>query len=280
MSRQHSYLQLMHARTNNGEEGNSTASAWRNVGDSAAIATPARAERILVVEDDPNVGEVVSRYLVREGFEAPVIRNGLEALEFLSRDGASLVILDLMLPGLDGIEIARRMRADGNTTPIIILTARQRESDIALGLGVGADDYVAKPFSPVELVARVKAVLRRRNTGGDIGEGVIRHGLLTISPDTRSVTRGDDKVELTSTEFDLLHYLASNPGRVFSRVQLLQDVWEYSHTGDPSTVTVHIRRLRAKIEQDPARPTYIKTVWGVGYKFQSSVNDPAGVAQK
>ena len=136
-------------------------------------ASPLRAERVLVVEDDPNVGEVVSRYLVREGFEAPVIRNGLEALDFLSTDGADLVVLDLMLPGLDGLEIARRMRADGNTTPIIILTARQREADVVLGLGMGADDYVAKPFSPVELVARVKAVLRRRTAGGDIGGGVV-----------------------------------------------------------------------------------------------------------
>ena len=265
----------MRTRNNSDKVNSPAADGWRNVADSKTTASPLRAERVLVVEDDPNVGEVVSRYLVRDGFEAPVIRNGLEALEFLSKDGADLVILGLMLPGLDGLEIARRMRADGITTPIIILTARQRESDIVLGLGLGADDYVAKPFSPVELVARVKAVLRRRTAGNDIGGGVIRDGALTISPETRSVTRGDEQVELTSTEFDLLHHLASNPGRVFSREQLLQDVWDYSHIGDPSTVTVHVRRLRAKIEQDPARPRYIKTVWGVGYKFQPSASAPA-----
>ncbi len=262
----------MHPRSDSTKKSSPALASRRDLADSATTVSPQRAERILVVEDDPNVGEVVSRYLLRDGFEAPVIRNGLEALEFLSENGADLVILDLMLPGLDGLEVARRMRADGNTTPIIILTARQRESDIVLGLGMGADDYVAKPFSPVELVARVKAVLRRRTIGANVGTGVIRDGALTISPETRSVMRGDEEVELTSTEFDLLHFLASNPGRVFSREQLLQDVWDYSHVGDPSTVTVHVRRLRAKIEQDPARPKYIKTVWGVGYKFQSSVS--------
>ncbi len=238
------------------------------ISDSLIDVIPTEQRRVLVVEDDPSVGEVISRYLQRESFEAPVIRNGLEALEIQSRDGSDLIILDLMLPGLGGLEIAKQLRSRNDTTPIIILTARHSESDVVLGLGLGADDYVAKPFSPAELVARVHAVLRRRVVAPDIGGGVIRVADLTISPATRSVSRGDVQYELTSTEFDLLHHLASRPGRVFSREHLLQDVWNYSHAGDPSTVTVHIRRLRAKIENDPARPQFIKTVWGVGYKFQ------------
>jgi DNA-binding response OmpR family regulator len=238
--------------------------------EGVSAVVPSRPERILVVEDDPNVGEVVSRYLSREGFEAPVTRDGLEALEIISRDGADLVILDLMIPGLDGLEVATRMRAIGDSTPIIILTARQRESDVVLGLGLGADDYIAKPFSPAELVARVKAVLRRRSATDITSGRVIRVGELTISPETRSVFCGEDRIELTSTEFDLAHFLASHLDQVFSREQLLKSVWDYSYVGDPSTVTVHVRRLRAKIERDPAIPKYIKTVWGVGYKFQSS----------
>lgn len=238
--------------------------------DSKLTFTPKRSERVLVVEDDPNVGEVVSRYLIREGFEAPIVRNGLEALERQTNEGSDLVILDLMLPGIDGLEIARRMRASGDTTPIIILTARQSESDVVLGLGLGADDYVAKPFSPAELVARVQAVLRRKTSGSEIVGGVLRHGDLLISPATRSVVRNSVQIDLTSTEFDLLYHLASQPGRVFSREQLLQEVWDYAHSGDSSTVTVHVRRLRSKLESEPARPRFIKTVWGVGYKFQAS----------
>lgn len=254
----------------------STGEPAPKIADSARETVPLNLGKVLVVEDDPNVGEVVSKYLIREGYEAPVSRNGLEALRILAEGGADLVILDLMLPGLDGLEVARRMRAAGDSTPIIMLTARQQESDIVLGLGVGADDYVSKPFSPVELIARVKAVIRRRSSADSPGQGVIRDGELVISPENRSVTRGDDLVELTSTEFDLLYYLASNSGRVFSRDQLLQSVWNYSHVGDSSTVTVHVRRLRSKIEQDPTRPRFIKTVWGVGYKFQSSESSSGG----
>jgi len=236
--------------------------------DSVSPTTNTRSERVLVVEDDPNVGEVISRYLEREGFEAPVITNGVEALEVQTRNGSDLVVLDLMLPGLGGLEIARQMRANGDDTPIIILTAKHSESDVVLGLGLGADDYVAKPFSPPELVARVQAVLRRKSAIPNYGGEVIRVGDLTISAATRSVVRGEEELELTSTEFDLLVHMASNPGRVYSRESLLQEVWDYSHVGDSSTVTVHVRRLRAKVEQDPARPKHIKTVWGVGYKFQ------------
>lgn len=238
--------------------------------DSITPTTHTRSERVLVVEDDPNVGEVISRYLEREGFEAPVIKNGVEALEVQTRSGSDLVVLDLMLPGLGGLEIARQMRANGDDTPIIILTAKHSESDVVLGLGLGADDYVAKPFSPPELVARVQAVLRRKSAVPNYGGEVIRVGDLTISAATRSVVRRDEELELTSTEFDLLVHMASNPGRVYSRESLLQEVWDYSHVGDSSTVTVHVRRLRAKIEQDAARPEYIKTVWGVGYKFHHS----------
>ncbi len=238
--------------------------------DSISTTSAVRLGRVLVVEDDPNVGEVISRYLERDGFDAPVIKNGLEALDVQSRVGSDLMVLDLMLPGIGGLEIARQMRANGDDTPIIILTAKHSESDVVLGLGLGADDYVAKPFSPAELVARVQAVLRRKSAVPDYGGGVIRVGDLTISSATRLVTRKDEQLELTSTEFDLLLHMASNPGRVYSRKSLLQEVWDYSHVGDSSTVTVHVRRLRAKIEKDPARPQYIKTVWGVGYKFQHS----------
>jgi len=243
--------------------------------DSMEREIPTENKRVLVVEDDPNVGEVISRYLQREGFEAPVIRNGIEALEVQTTEGSDLIILDLMLPGFGGLEIAKQLRLQNDMTPIIILTAKHSESDVVLGLGLGADDYVAKPFSPAELVARVHAVLRRRSTVPEFGGGVIRVSDLTISQASRTVSRGSAQLELTSTEFDLLFHMASSPDRVFSRESLLQDVWDYSHTGDSSTVTVHIRRLRAKIEPDPARPRFIKTVWGVGYKFQHSTADVA-----
>ncbi len=223
--------------------------------------------RILVVEDEPNVAEVVEKYLRREGFETAVVHDGNSAVDHMTREGADLVILDLMLPGLDGLEVCRRMRADADLTPIIMLTAKDAESDVVLGLGLGADDYMGKPFSPAELVARVKAILRR-GTAGQIATGpVLRAGGLRISSETRTVIRGDEELTLTAKEFDLLHFLASHPAQVFSREQLLDSVWDYEYPGDTSTVTVHIRRLRSKIEVDPERPRHIKTVWGVGYKF-------------
>ncbi len=223
--------------------------------------------RVLVVEDEKNVAEVVERYLVREGFETESAHDGRTALDLITSNGADLVILDLMLPELDGLTVARKMRESGDKTPIIMLTARGQESDIVLGLGLGADDYMAKPFSPAELVARVHAVLRRTDgVTGPIGPP-ITVGNIQISPQKRSVTRDGDPLTLTQKEFDLLHFLARNPGIVYSREELLEKVWGYDVPGDTSTVTVHIRRIRSKVENDPERPMHIKTVWGTGYRF-------------
>lgn len=225
-------------------------------------------KKVLVVEDEVNVAEVVARYLERDGYGTQVVRDGQSALDVMRAEGADLVVLDLMLPRVDGLTVARALRESGDDTPIVMLTAKDRESDIVLGLGLGADDYMRKPFSPAELVARVQAVLRRRN-GSDFRAGpVIRSGDLVVSAEKRSVVRDGQAVQLTAREFDLLHFLASNPGRVYTRDELLNRVWDYSYAGDTSTVTVHIRRLRSKVEADPERPRHIKTVWGVGYKFE------------
>ncbi len=226
-------------------------------------------ERILVVDDEAIVTEVVVRYLVREGYRVDVVRDGPSALAAIEREAVDLVVLDLMLPKLDGLEVCRRIRSESRL-PIIMLTAKNEESDKILGLGLGADDYVVKPFSPRELVARVQAVLRRsRAPAAEPGD--FRHlGTLKINPRGRTVEVAGRRVELTAKEFDLLYFLASHPGQVFSREQLLDRVWDYHFAGDVSTVTVHVRRLREKVEADPNRPRYLKTVWGVGYKL-----DPA-----
>ncbi|MFW6195176.1 MAG: winged helix-turn-helix domain-containing protein [Chloroflexota bacterium] len=221
---------------------------------------------MLVVEDEKTVAEVVDKYLRREGYCVSVSHDGAAALEHMRTEGADLLVLDLMLPGVDGLEVARRLRERGDRTPIIMLTAKDEESDIVLGLGLGADDYVSKPFSPRELVARVQAVLRR-GEGSSASGPLIRTGDLRISVETRSVECAGQSLSLTAKEFDLLHFLATHPGQVFTRDQLLNRVWDYTYAGDTSTVTVHIRRLRSKVEADPERPRHIKTVWGVGYKF-------------
>lgn len=227
-------------------------------------------KKVLVVEDEANVAEVVSRYLQRDGYETTVVRDGESALEIMRTDGADLIVLDLMLPGVDGLTIARTLRDSGDDTPIVMLTAKDRESDIVLGLGLGADDYMRKPFSPAELVARVQAVLRRHSGSAPQEGPVIRSGDMVISAEKRSVVVGGNDVQLTAKEFDLLHFMASNRERVFTRDQLLTQVWDYSYIGDTSTVTVHIRRLRSKVEANPEKPRYIKTVWGVGYKFEDA----------
>jgi DNA-binding response OmpR family regulator len=230
---------------------------------------------LLVVDDEPTITEVLSRYLERAGYETRVAADGPRALELAGDRRPDLVILDLMLPGLDGLEVMRRLRAADEGTlrprvPIILLTARGEESDRVVGLRLGADDYVVKPFSPNELVARVDAVLRRADPGADAGAGEapIAVGELRIEPDTRRVFVRGEEVALTLREFDLLLFLARHPGRVFSRDQLMDAVWQYSFYSDTSTVTVHVRRLRAKIEIDPAAPRHLQTVWGVGYRFQ------------
>jgi len=231
---------------------------------------------ILVVDDEPSVVEVVSLYLRREGFSVRSANDGEQALAAIEDQAPSLVVLDLMLPKIDGMEIMRRLRERSTDVPIIMLTARGQETDRIYGLELGADDYVVKPFSPAELVARVKAVLRRAQAGTlQTDEGaIIKYDYLEIDPPKRLVTVRGKTVELTATEFNLLEFLAEHPRQVFSRDRLLDSVWGYSEYVDPSTVTVHIRRLREKIEDDPGKPKCLLTVWGVGYKF-----DPEGVSK-
>lgn len=231
--------------------------------------------RVLVVDDEPMVTEVVGRYLQREGFEVALARDGEEALRLAREQKPDLVVLDLMLPRLDGLEVCRRLRRDSQV-PIIMLTAKGEELDRILGLELGADDYVVKPFSPGELVARIKAVLRRATTRAEsAGPGdILAFPELQINPKTRVVEVRGERATLTAKEFDLLYFLASSPGQVFSRDQLMNHVWDYAYAGDASTVTVHVRRVREKIEADPERPRYLKTVWGVGYKFEAEHGAP------
>jgi DNA-binding response OmpR family regulator len=223
---------------------------------------------IMVVEDEPNLAEVVSLYLHRAGYQVQVISDGEQALQALEQQLPDLLILDIMLPGIDGLSITRWLR-DHSDTPIIMLTARRTEADRIAGLEMGADDYVVKPFSPQELVSRVRAVLRRTH-GASAGSGdkPLAFGSLSIDPVTRLVNLGSDEIMLTAKEFDLLWLMASYPRKVYTREQLLDRIWGHSEYIDPGTVTVHIRRLREKIEQDPAQPVHLVTVWGVGYKFE------------
>jgi DNA-binding response OmpR family regulator len=232
------------------------------------IDEPVSEHTILVVEDEPSVGEVVSLYLRRAGFAVSVVNDGKKALELLAESLPTLVILDLMLPGADGWEITRRLRERGDV-PIIMLTARREEIDRIAGLEMGADDYIVKPFSPQELVSRVRAVLRRSGTKSSAPAGnAIEFANLRVDPATRFATVRGKEVTLTAKEFDLLFLLAQHPRQVFTRDQLLERVWGDSSYIDPGTVTVHIRRLREKIELDPAAPHYLQTVWGVGYRFE------------
>ena len=225
---------------------------------------------VLVVDDEPTIVEVVGRYMERAGFETHCAFDGTEALRLVERHRPDLVVLDLMLPGLGGIEVMRRLRErPGDPIAVIVLTARGEESDRLGGLRHGADDYVVKPFSPAELVARAEAVLRRLSPPpGDDGEPAIEHGPLRVEPATRTVRLEGEELTLTQREFDLLAYFAAHPGRVFSRDQLMEAVWEHSFFTDASTVTVHVRRLRAKLGDDPSAPRFIETVWGVGYRLR------------
>jgi DNA-binding response OmpR family regulator len=223
---------------------------------------------VLVVDDEPTIAEVVSRYLERAGYRTRIAADGAQALEAACDQRPDLVVLDLMLPRIDGLEVMRRLREhDRDRIAVILLTAKGEESDRVIGLRLGADDYVVKPFSPAELVARVDAVLRRVETVPS-AEPPIEVGELRIEPAARRVFVGGEEAQMTQREFDVLLFLARHPGQVFSRNQLMDAVWQYSFYTDTSTVTVHIRRLRAKIEADPAQPRHIQTVWGVGYRFQ------------
>jgi DNA-binding response OmpR family regulator len=223
---------------------------------------------VLVVDDEPTIAEVVARYLERAGYRAQIAGDGIGAIEAAVAQRPDLVVLDLMLPGIDGLEVMRRLRElDRSRIAVILLTAKGEESDRVIGLRLGADDYVVKPFSPAELVARVDAVLRRLDTA-PAQQAPIELSDMTIDPAARRVFVRGTEVQLTQREFDVLLFLARHPGQVFSRNQLMDAIWQYSFYTDTSTVTVHIRRLRAKIEADPARPQHIETVWGVGYRFQ------------
>jgi DNA-binding response OmpR family regulator len=226
--------------------------------------------RVLVVDDEPIVREVLSRYLTRAGFEVSAAADGQVALEIFEASRPELVVLDLMLPRVDGLEVFRRIRASDGAA-VIMLTARGEETDRVVGLELGADDYVAKPFSPREVVARVRAVLRRTREVATADGGrreVLRFRGLEIDPGTREVSVDGREVELTPKEFDLLRFMAASPRTVFSRLRLLDELWDVAYEGDPSTVTVHIRRLRETIEAYPSNPRHLLTVWGAGYRFE------------
>jgi two-component system, OmpR family, response regulator ResD len=222
---------------------------------------------VLVVDDEPTIREVVSAYLRRAGYETRLAIDGPAALEAVAERSPDLIVLDLMLPGVDGLEVMRRVRErPDRSSAIILLTAKGLESDRIIGLRLGADDYVVKPFSPAELVARVDAVLRRVDTVGERVPALVFEEL-EIDSAARQVRRAGEPVVLTQREFDLLHFLARHPGRAFTREELMDHVWQYAFYTDTSTVTVHIRRLRTKLEADPEAPRWIETVWGVGYRF-------------
>ena len=220
--------------------------------------------RVLVVDDDPTVAEVVAGYLDRAGYTVDRAGDGPTALTRAAAHRPDLVVLDLMLPGMDGLEVCRRMRAEG-PVPVIMLTARGDEDDRILGLEVGADDYVTKPFSPRELVLRVESVLRRTRPDG--GTRTLSAAGLTVHPGARRATKNGTELALTLREFDLLVFFLRHPGRAYGREDLMREVWGWDF-GDLSTVTVHIRRLRGKVEDESARPLLIQTVWGVGYRFE------------
>jgi DNA-binding response OmpR family regulator len=220
--------------------------------------------KILVVDDEPNIREVVGLYLKRDGHEVIPAADGEEAMGLYRRERPDLVVLDLILPGLGGLEVCRRMQAE-RRVPLIMLTARGEEADRVLGLGAGADDYVVKPFRPRGLMARVSALLGETEAQAD--GGVLAFDGLRMDPGTREVAVRGMLTTLPAREFDLLYHLASNPGRTFTRDELMEAVWDHEFAAEPSAVTVHMRRLREKIEEDPAHPRRLQTVWGVGYQF-------------
>jgi len=236
---------------------------------SASGRYPGGVPTVLVVDDEDVVRDVVGRYLEREGFTFLQAADGAEARRVIEAEPPDLVILDVMLPEVNGLDLCRWIRSSSEV-PVILLTARGEESDRIIGLELGADDYVVKPFSPRELVTRVKTILRRASRAPEPGPRQITGGGLDIDADTREVRRAGQLIPLTATEFDLLWCLASHPRVVFSRSQLLSQVWGYDAALDAgtSTVTVHVRRLREKVEADPSAPTMIATVWGVGYRFE------------
>jgi DNA-binding response OmpR family regulator len=237
---------------------------------AAGDDTARQSRRILVVDDEEPIREVLAQYLRRAGFVVQEAADGLEALRIATTTPPDLLILDLMLPGMDGLDVCRRLR-ETLAAPILMLTARGEEEDTLAGFRAGADDYVTKPFSPREVVVRAQAIMRRVEATSAPAmalDDVLIFGELVIKPQLRQDERDGVSLDLTAREFDLLRFLASHPRQVFSRQQLLDQVWGYDYFGDASTVTVHIRRLREKVERDPAEPARLKTVWGVGYRFE------------
>lgn len=225
---------------------------------------------ILIVDDEKEIRELLKRYLERERFGVDIAENGEEALRLFSSRAYVLVILDVMLPGVDGIEVCRRLRQASNV-PVLMLTAKDQETDKVVGLSIGADDYITKPFSITELVARVKALVRRyRVLGSEPGTShtALRCGDLVVNPDSHQVLKAGAEVSLTAREFELLTFFMNHPGRVFTAEQLFRQVWVSEYIEDDNTVMVHIRRLRKKIEDDPGNPRYIQTLWGIGYLFK------------
>jgi len=229
-------------------------------------------KKILIIEDDIQIAELVRMHLSDLGHSLDVCHSGEEGWALYQKISFDLVVLDIMLPGLDGLEICKRIRNESQRyIPILMLTSKSTELDRVLGLELGADDYLTKPFSLLELIARVKALLRRSDalSQSESNDSVLKFNSLTIEPGSREVRRDGEILELTAKEFDLLYYFARHPGQVFSRLQLLDQVWGYSHEGYEHTVNSHMNRLRSKVEADPKNPVYIKTVWGVGYQFMA-----------
>jgi DNA-binding response OmpR family regulator len=234
-------------------------------------------KRILVIEDEGDIAELIRLHLDDLGFFVAIECDGNAGLRKASMRSWDLIVLDLRLPGIDGLEICRRLRQNSSSVPILMLTSKSSELDRVVGLEIGADDYVTKPFSVLELIARVKAILRRAELAqGSVSrdKGEVRAGCVNIDPSTRCATIRGEVVDLTAKEFDLLCHFATNPGRVFRRLELLDSVWGYGHEGYEHTVNSHINRLRAKIEDDPAHPELIVTVWGVGYKMNVVTDSP------
>lgn len=227
--------------------------------------------KILIVEDQEDIGRLVALNLESLNFETKYCRTGTEGYEEAMKNEYSAIVLDIMLPGMDGLEICQNLRRQSNHTPILMLTARKSEADRVVGLEVGADDYLTKPFSVRELQARIKALLRRvafhEQAVTPVQEEIIKFEELTIDVQKRRLSNNNEIIQLTAKEFDLMLYMAASPGKVFTREQLLNAVWGYQHDGYEHTVNSHINRLRAKIEKDPATPKFVLTVWGVGYKF-------------
>lgn len=228
---------------------------------------------VLIVEDNEDIARLVRMHLEELGCSVRIAYDGIVGLSEVQAHAFDLIVLDLMLPGADGLEVCRRVRSQERYTPILMLTAKSSELDRVLGLELGADDYLTKPFSVLEFVARVKAIFRRvENLTAEANKSAKRIVVagLAVDRDRRTVELDGNPVELTAKEFDLLAYFADHPGRVFTRAQLLDKVWGYSHSGYEHTVNSHINRLRAKIERDPNQPEFIQTVWGVGYKFRDA----------